>query len=278
MASDDSTPDREIARIALARLPERLRPAAAAFHALARLAGEVADDASLPAERRLALIDALDALLDGRKPEIPLALSVAAAARDFLREAQAAGGDPRHAQHMLQAMRQDCGKGRYRDWPDWLVYARYAAAPFGRLLLDISGEDKAALPAVEALACAMLLLSHLQDCGDHYRQLDRVYLPERWLREQGAAIEELAAERASPAICAVFGEAAHAAQRLLATAAPLPGQIRNRRLRAEAATLLFLTRRWAKRLAASDPLHGPVRLTAYDRGMALAYGVWRQLG
>jgi phytoene/squalene synthetase len=277
ITTSDSTAQNEIAAIALAGLPAALHPATAAFYALARLAGGIADDPDMPATRRLALIDALDALLEGRKPEIPLALPVAAAAQDFLREAQTVGGDPRHARHMLQAMRQDCSKSRYRDWPEWLAYCRYAAAPLGRFLLDISGEDKAALPAVEALCCALRLLSHLQDCGADYRALDRVYLPERWLREHGASVENLAAEAADAALFAVFAEALDAVQRLMIAAEPLPGLLHDRRLRMNAATVLSLTRRWAKRLSASDPLRVQVRLGAFDRWIAAACGAWRWL-
>jgi phytoene/squalene synthetase len=272
-----STPFDQIAETLRARLPAPAGAAATAFAAFGRTAAAIARDGQLPPERRQAIIDGLDSLLAGQKPQLPLALPVSAAARDVLLASEAAGVDIAHARHLLQALRQDCAKTRYRDWGEWLLFARFAAAPYARVLIDASNENRAALPAAEALACALLLLAQLQDVAADYDAAGKVYLPERWLRDHGATVETLAGREAGPAWRGVFAEAARAGAQLLMAAAPLPGLLRDKALRGASAEALLLTRRWAARLAQGDPLAAPVRLSGLDRLRGRCAGAWRRL-
>lgn len=273
-----SSPFDEIVQTLLAPLPGPARAGIDAFAAFGRAAHAIATDTGLPTERRQALIAGLDTLLGGHKPEVPLALPVSAAVRDFVLAASAADIEIGHARHLLQALRQDCVKARYRDWGEWLLFARFAAAPYARALIEAGQESPTALPAAEALACALLLLTHMQDCAADYAAEGKVYLPERWLREHGAVVEDLALGSASLAWNAVFEDAARASEQLLSAAEPLPGLIRQSAMRGASAVALDLTRRWANRLAKGDPLRGPISLSAFDRLRARWAGAWRRLG
>ena len=268
----------EIIQFLLPPLPAPARTAITAFAAFGRAGSTIARDARLPLARRQGLLDGLDALLADRKPDVPLALPVSAAARDMVLAAQAAGVDLLHARHLLQALRQDCAKTRYRDWGDWLLYARFAAAPYARALIEATDERREALPAAEALACALLLLGQLQDCAADHRADGKVYLPERWLRDHGAVAEELELPKASPAWRAVFADASRQAGQLLTAAAPLPGLLRHKELRGASAGAVFLAGRWASRLAKGDPLGDPVRLSVLDMLRARAAAAWRRRG
>ena len=270
MGERRASPIEEIAAALCAPLDPPARAALSAFMAFGRAARALAQDAGLPPERRQALLDGLAALLDDRKPDVPLALPLAAAARDVIET----GAHLAHARHLLQALRQDCAKAAYRDWGDWLLFARFAAAPYGRLWIEASGADKAALPAAEALACALLLLSQMQDCAADWREAGKVYLPERWLRDHAALSADLALRPATPAWRGVLTEAARAAAQLLGAAAPLPGLLRHKPQRKAAAVGLALTRRWAARLAGADPSQEEVRLSALDR-LHARLAAWR---
>ncbi len=46
-----------------------------------------------------------------------------------------------HAQHLLQAFMMDVTKSRYRNWSELINYCLYSAAPVGRYLVDLHGED-----------------------------------------------------------------------------------------------------------------------------------------
>ena len=101
-----------------------------------------------------------------------------------LRESLAASGlSPAHALTLLKAFRRDASENRCETADDLLAYCRRSADPVGRYLLDLHQEDPALYPASDALCTALQILNHVQDCGRDRRELDRVYLPVRWLAE-----------------------------------------------------------------------------------------------
>lgn len=266
-----ASPFVEIIQGFLVPLDRPARSSMDAFLAFGHAAREIARDANLLVERRQEMFDALDALLANRKPTIPLALPLSGSAREA---AIALGESSIYGRHLLQALRQDCVKAGYRDWAEWLLFARFAAAPFGQLWIDVADEPPAAVPAAEALACALLLCQCLQDMADDWRIRRKVYLPERWLREHGATPDGLSAAKIDAAWRGVLGEAARAIEQLLVAADPLPRLLRKELTRAAAAEGLCLTRRWAARVVNGDPLAGPIRLKALDRLRGGLAGLW----
>ncbi|MFN4282787.1 MAG: squalene/phytoene synthase family protein [Alphaproteobacteria bacterium] len=264
MGERRASPIEEIVGALHAPLAGNGRAAFDAFLALGRAARDIARDAAAPVERRQAALDGLATILNGGKPAVPLALPHSAAARDLVERFAEAGLDLGHARHVLQALRQDCAKPGYRDWADWLLFARFAAAPYGRLWIESAGGDKGGWAAAEALACALLLLSQTQTLAADQREAGKLYLPERWRRDHGE----------TPGWRGVQDEAARAADQLLRAAAVLPRSLPARPARRAAAMAAALSRRWAARLATTD-LAGPdVRLTALDRWRA-RLAAWR---
>jgi phytoene/squalene synthetase len=79
-------------------------------------------------------------------------------------------------------------------------------------------------------------------------------LPADWLAAAGAAVEELDAPRASPALRGVIAGLAERTQGLLATSAPFARQIADRRLSCEVAVIQRLGVSLAARLRVRDPL------------------------
>lgn len=233
-----------------------LRPHIAAFYAFARAADDVADDPALTSRVKLSRLDCFAEDLDGR-PAVP-----AEAARMRVSFA-ATAVSPRHGHDLLDAFRQDATKSRYADWTELLGYCDRSAAPVGRYLLDLHGEDRGLWPAADALCNALQILNHVQDCREDCEQLDRVYLPQDWLREAGASEMDLR-DRATPAIRAVLDRVLDGVDGLLAKAAGLPKGLRSRRLAMESAVILRLARRLARRLRRHDPIMTKVRLTGAD--------------
>ncbi|MHA1114020.1 MAG: squalene/phytoene synthase family protein, partial [Alphaproteobacteria bacterium] len=147
----------------------------------------------------------------------------------------------------------------------------------GRFVLDLHGEDRNAWPAADALCAALQILNHLQDCKDDFLRLDRVYIPDAWLREAGLTADALAAPRADAALRGVLDRTLDGVDRLLATAAALPGAIRHRGLRLETAVILSLAIALRRALARRDPLAGRVRLSPPARIHAALIGLARGL-
>ena len=151
-------------------------------------------------------------------------------------------------------------------------YCQRSAASVGRVMMDIHGESgHADIEGSDALCNALQVLNHLQDCGEDYLALDRVYLPEPWLREAGGGVEMLAARRASPAVRHAIDRCLEGTAGLLRRAEAMPRSVRRRRFRWECAVIVKLAWALQRRLAKGDPLAGRIRVPKANRaGLALS--------
>jgi squalene synthase HpnC len=235
-----------------------LRPHVHAFYRFARNADDIADNPALAAEEKVRRLDRMAAILDGA----PGHDSPAAA---FMRESLLATGvSPEHCHDVLRAFRLDATKLRYRDWDDLMDYCRYSASPVGRQLLDLHGETRQAWPASDALCSALQVLNHLQDCGDDYRRLERVYLPLADLAAAGIGVDALEASAANPQLRAVFDGLLDRTAALVEIARGLPSWVAAPGLRRECAVIVELALRLARRLRRGDPLASRVKLRKSD--------------
>jgi phytoene/squalene synthetase len=98
------------------------------------------------------------------------------------------------------------------------------------------------------------VINHLQDCGKDYRAIDRVYIPLDMLAAAGAAVDDLGADRASPALRSVIVEMAQRTLVLLKQSSVFSSQIRDKRLAVEVAIIQRLAESLTRRLITHDPL------------------------
>jgi len=252
-------------------IPPELRPHVHRFYLCVRAADDVADDPGLAPDEKMALLEAMDAALRGE----PADEDATRHARNFRASALETGVTVEHARHLLQAFMMDVTKLRYRNWSELVNYCRFSAAPVGRYLLDLHGEDASARPATDALCIALQVLNHLQDCGDDYRELDRVYIPEPWLAEAGIDVSALGEGRAGPAMRAVLDRALDRTDELILRARAGPKPIRRRGLRLETAVIVAIAARLSARLRRRDPLAVRVELGALDNAAAVVSGLAR---
>ncbi len=242
-----------------------------AFYRFVRAADDVADHPTIPPERKLALLDGLDAALCGRGAPDPEA--------EPLRLALSKGGlDPKHPLDLLNAFRLDVKKNRYGDWAELMDYCALSAAPVGRFVLDVHGEDPTIWPASDALCAALQVINHLQDCAQDYRRLDRVYLPQDILAAHGASVDMLGAPTAPPPLRGALAELARRTSELAARGAALVPRIKDMRLAAEIAAIQALARRLARDLESRDPLSQRVHLGKAGLAFVGGLGALRFLG
>jgi len=250
--------------VASVLIEARYRPAVMAFYRFARVADDVADHATATARERLRLLEQMRATLMGKHEKDAPALA--------LRRALAERNLPStHALDLLEAFRRDVVKSRYESWDELMDYCRYSAAPVGRMVLDIHGEDPATWPANDALCAALQVINHLQDCAKDYRELDRVYLPQEELAAAGVRLDALAEPRASPGLRLVIAGLARRTAELLGRSRPFASQIRNGRLRFEVAFIQRIAEDLTERLSRCDPLSERVHHTKLElAGLALS--------
>ncbi|MBX9814136.1 MAG: squalene synthase HpnC [Proteobacteria bacterium SG_bin5] len=218
-----------------------------AFYRFARAADDVADNEHASPQERLALLSAMRATLAGTSEADPEALAL----RGVL---EAYRLSPQHGLDLLTAFERDCTVSRYANWAELIDYCRVSAMPVGRYVLDVHGEDRATWAANDALCAALQVINHLQDCGEDYRRIDRVYIPLDLLARSGARVEDLGAERATPGLKAAIGECARLTQGLLQQSARFARDIRDKRLAMEVAAIQALAESLARRLRTADPL------------------------
>ena len=247
-------------------LPARLRPHVACFYAFARAADDIADNPDLSPDEKIKRLDVFEATLLGGSQNSQKTMWMAASLKQT-------GITPQHCLDLLAAFRRDAIKSRYDDWLDLMAYCRLSAAPVGRYLIDLHGGSKLGYWPSDSLCAALQLINHLQDCGDDYRTLNRVYLPMDWMAEAGVDAGDLAANKASPALRQVMDWTLDGINALLLDAQTLPGQLYSGRLALESSVIIQIARTLSKRLRQDDPLSGRVELTATQLATCSVKGI-----
>lgn len=245
-------------------LPKRLRPHVAAYYAFARAIDDIADDANLPPPEKVRRLRAFDAALRGE----------AGYGQEFvkahaLRNSMIATNVPTiHGSDLVAAFVQDCEKLRYHSWEEVLGYCEKSANPVGRFLLDLHGEDQRGYRYSDALCTVLQIVNHLQDCADDKRNLDRVYVIDRWLVEEGGSVEDIDGEKSSPALRRAIDRMLDGCDALMRDARRLPFALKSRHLAMESAVIVRLADRLIELLRRGDPLAARVALKKPDFAFA----------
>jgi hydroxysqualene synthase len=241
-----------------------------AFYRFVRAADDVADHPRLSPDEKLRTLNVLEAAVTGRGPADPEAEPLRLALTER-------GLSAKHATDLLDAFRMDARKTRYADWHDLIGYCALSAMPVGRYVLDVHGEDRATWQASDALCAALQVINHCQDCGEDYRDLDRVYLPDDVLARHGASVAELGAERATPGLLAAIREVNEGSADLLRQSAVFSGLIADTRLALEVAVIQSLAESLVGKLRSRDPLSERVHATKPEAAALALAGIVRGL-
>jgi squalene synthase HpnC len=239
-----------------------------AYYRFARAADDIADHPTAAPDDKLARLAAMRAGLSG--DGAPVAMALAATAHER-------GLDLANAHDLLDAFVQDVTVHRTADWAALIAYCRMSAMPVGRFVLDVHGEDRAIWPLSDALCAALQIVNHLQDCGQDYRAIDRVYIPGDLMAAAGVPVGVLGEARASPALRAVIADCATRTLALLHESAPFAIAIKDARLAAEVAIIQRLAVDLAQGLLRRDPLSENVHHSK-PRAAWLAMGAVLRLG
>jgi squalene synthase HpnC len=246
-----------------------------AFYEFVRTADDIADHAELTAQKKVEMLDALEADLTGTRGGNPVAVRL----RTVLAERSLS---PRHAQDLLKAFRLDATKLRYENWDDLIGYCAYSAMPVGRYVLDVHGESRSTWPASDAICAALQINNHLQDCANDYRNLNRVYVPLDALFAAGTNVEALGAAKAPPELRRCLAGLAKRTKALLHEGDVLPVMVEDRRLGLEISVIVALADRIADMLMARDPLSENVHVGKLGAAgiaiRAMLKGMLRRLG
>jgi hydroxysqualene synthase len=249
----------------------------AMFYAVARTTDDIADNPALSPDDKLARLDGFDRALRGDPAGVATPDPAYEKSYRLRRSLAECGVTDRHIRDLIAAFKQDATKLRYNDWDDLMGYCNLSAAPVGRYLLDLHGENPADYQASDPLCGALQVLNHLQDLKDDFLGLDRVYLPGDWMAQNDVTVDDLAAGAASAGLRRVIDQALDGVDELMTRARTLPRRLKNRRLAMESAVIVQLADRLLVLLRAGDPIAGRVALAKSDfiiRGLRGVASVW----
>ncbi len=250
-------------------LPAKLRPHVATYYAFARAADDIADNPDLQPEVKVARLDALDQAVAGVAGTDDPAMKKA---HDVRRSFLETGVHFDHARDLLSAFKQDAVKTRYANWDEVIDYCNRSAAPVGRFLLDLHGEEPEAYAWSDPLCNALQVLNHLQDCAKDYEALDRVYLPGDWMAANGVTVDALKAPAASAGLRQVIDQCLDETDTLLRDARKLPGNLVNHRLAMESAIIVRIAVKLRTKLQRQDPVAMRVELSKPEFAMCAVLG------
>jgi hydroxysqualene synthase len=164
-------------------LPRAMRPHVAAVYAFARVADDIADEGTAPADDRLARLNAWQRRLHA---------AVAAYGNESTAESHADEDlivvALAHSirtldlplslfDDLISAFGQDTMTTRYDSWAEVFDYCRRSANPIGRLVLRIAGHrDEHLERSSDAMCTALQLTNFWQDFGRDWRA-GRLYVP-----------------------------------------------------------------------------------------------------
>jgi farnesyl-diphosphate farnesyltransferase len=246
-----------------------LRPHVHVFYNFARSADDIADHPLLePKEKVLRLSRFTAVLLSDKSNDVPTAVAM----RESL---HATGIGAQHCVDLITAFKRDATQLRYADWDDLLDYCRYSASPVGRYVLALHGIGSEAWPANDALCSALQVINHIQDCGDDYRALDRVYIPQDMLAAHGADTSDLARPESTEGLRATYDEMLTRLEAMMIEANNLPRLVPDKRLKAETAIINELAQKLIRLLRRRDPLCDNVKLGKLSIAGAAVRGVMR---
>src|SRR6478672_264317 len=186
-------------------LPAAMRPHVAAVYAFARVADDIADEGTAPAEDRLARLNAWQRRLHAAVADYGNASSAASHAHEDLIVVALAHSirtlDLPLAlfDDLMSAFGQDTMTTRYDSWDELFDYCRRSANPIGRLVLCIAGQrDERLERSSDALCTALQLTNFWQDFGRDWRA-GRLYVPRDVVRSCGARESDLDGTRLTDA-------------------------------------------------------------------------------
>ena len=238
-------------------LQSTLRSHIVTFYRFARTIDDIADNAKLTADEKIKRLEGFECVLNGKVDKLNV-YRTALLMRESLEKTSIS---TKHCLDLVDAFKQDAVKNRYDDWDQLMEYCVRSAAPVGRYLLDLHGGSSKDYKASDALCSALQIINHVQDCKDDYLTLDRVYLPQDWMEDEGMEVDGLSSENATPSVRRVINRTIAATENLMDEAWKLPGTLSSRRLAMESVVILRIAERLIQRLRKEDPLRSRVQLS-----------------
>ena len=245
-----------------------LRAHVHAFYNFARVADDISDHLLMEPGEKIRRLNKLADTLLGKNDDVLVSVNMR-------KSLEATKITSQHCLDLLTAFKRDATQLRYRDWDDLLDYCRYSASPVGRQVLALHGIGESAWPANDALCSILQIINHLQDVSDDYREMDRVYLPQDMLHENGGMITDLSHEHSTLGLRKTMDAMLDKIDLMMPVARDLPRHVPDIRLKLETSIIYSLAEKMIAVLRRRDPLYADARLSKMQVATATLSGILR---
>lgn len=162
-----------------------------------------------------------------------------------------------------------------RNCPDWsalVTHAHHQGAPLARLILGLTGEDRALGPLADQLAAAVTILNQMARIHVDFAAGQRIFLPDDWLMKAAVTERMMRAPCLSDPVRQVLDQVLSGVDGMLLLAAPLKDRIRNHQMAAGIYVIETLALEMAYRLRHDDPFMRDLSLGRWSFFRALVKG------
>ena len=249
-------------------LPPRARNNILILYDFLRGADDISDNPKLEAQERKEALDAIvDAFHSHRKQVLP------PWAKRYYELVNRGQLRAYHGDLLLQAFMQDTQKTRYQNWAELIGYCSKSAAPVGRAVLELCQERDADIEASDALCSVLQIINHIQDMKDDFQQLDRIYLPQDWMKLHKVSEAMLAKGDMSLELRALMNHILDECDAMVEASRPIISSIQSTRLRIQIATIWQIAKALIEQLRHNDPLAQKVKLSKQQQFGCLIRGM-----
>ena len=249
-------------------IPKKLRKQILAFYNFARAADDISDNPNLIGKEKIKRLNLFESTLKNRKVVIKKAFKI-----KKICETQNIKID--YTLNLLKAFKQDATKKRYKTWSELINYCKYSAVPVGRFVIDLHKENKKAYKYSDPLCIALQILNHIQDCKEDYENLDRVYLPMKFLKKYNVKLSQLKKKNTEQNLRLVFNEILKNTEKLIIQADKNKKKMKHKYLSREISFILEIAKKLLLLLKNKDPLKEKVVLNKLDYICCFAKGLQR---
>ena len=235
------------------------------FYFFARTADDIADHASIKKKEKLRILNFFDNCLKNKKQS---EISVVNNLISYFNEYKFS---KKYSRDLLVAFKLDASKKRYKNWSELLYYCKFSANPVGRFVINATYSQKKKkinerkiLHASDTLCTALQIINHIQDCKDDFRNLDRVYIPENFLKKHQLNVDVLMKKSSCPNFNKMKIEIISIVENLLKDIKENLKLIDIWKLKKETLIILNIAKRLCFLLKIKDPLKKKIKLSSID--------------
>jgi phytoene/squalene synthetase len=254
------------------RFPKHIREDIRCFGRIVHTADNLASNPlTSVAERRAQLVQ-LERALAGLPADL-WSQEIVDVVSTFRRGLERHGIAAERSLRIVSACRADLDAPVRQSWSDVIAYCQELAAPIGRQLLILNGEDASTHGTRSDSLCAALhILNKLCNSADETEPFQRLCIPMGFLNDTCVSIPHLRVPTARGQTRAVIYRVLDGIDRLLVDAEPLANHLHSRALRIYAAIMIERAQLLITKCRDGDPLQRRITLTDKQKLTCTAKG------